>query len=190
MSRWVWILLGTLLICVVLGVGGGLAGLRYLRNEMSEPIESSIAESVEAAVVESISRQQSISPADSIVISDSDLNINTEVGYFGESGFEVYVGQGEDNVMIYGALTEIDSTGVHVLLADAEYWASPVVRDGKIEFDDRKYVKGATGWMIPAATFESGFESGINDAFHQHQLVPVTVTLESGQMVIETSPLV
>ena len=84
-------------------------------------------------------------------------------------------GSGQDQVTIYGATTTIDDLGIAVDMADIAFQAMPVVEDGRVEFEI-DFEKGVSGWILPAGAFESGFETGINDALYS-RLTPVSLSL-------------
>jgi hypothetical protein len=185
MPRWLAVILVSLLVCIVGIVFGGRMLLGRVQDELSEPVERSIAESVEAAVLQAIRGQDASSGA--VRISQFDLDINTVIGPAGESGFEVTAGSGQDQVTIYGATTTIDDLGIAVDMADIAFQAMPVVEDGRVEFEQIDFEKGVSGWILPAGAFESGFETGINDALKQSRLTPVSLSLDDGEMTIVLS---
>lgn len=182
MPRWLAIIVGLLVVCVIVGVIGGRYVVDRVQNEVSEPVIASIAQSVEASVTQSIKAENPISGE--IHLSQSRFDINTIIGPAGESGFEVTTSGTESEVIIYGARTQINQGGIAVALADIEYHALPVVRDGRIEFEDSSTDRGVTGWLLDPETIEEGFETGLNDALWANDLVPVTVELSYGQLTI------
>jgi hypothetical protein len=187
MPRWLAVLIGVMLFCVVTTVGGGYVLVRWAEGEMSEPVERSISDSVETAVLGSIRSQDP--GTNTVRVSQFDLDINTEIGPPGESGFEVIAMTGEDLVTIYGASTIIDRSGIEVVLADVEYHALPVVENGRVELELIGFEKGLVGWIFPSETFDNGFEMGINSALAKAGLKPVEIELATGHMTITTEPL-
>ena len=84
MPRWLAVILVSLLVCIVGIVFGGRMLLGRVQDELSEPVERSIAESVEAAVLQAIRGQDASSGA--VRISQFDLDINTVIGPAGGVG--------------------------------------------------------------------------------------------------------
>jgi hypothetical protein len=184
MPRWLTGFLIALLVCVVAGVVGGRMLVRRVQSELSEPVEIAIAESVESSVLQAI-QTQGPEPAE-LRISQLDLDINTATGPAGESGFEVTTFGDQDLVVIYGATTTIDDSGISILLADMEFHAVPVVEEDHFELTGLSTEKGISGWIISPDAFEAGLESGINDALAASGLTPESITLDHGQMTITT----
>ena len=186
MGRWVLIIISVLAGCVVVAVLGGKMLLGRVKDELSEPIIASIATSVEASVSQAIRTQTSM--PEELRLTQLDLDINTVVAPAGESGFEVTTNGDESTVLLYGATTAIEESGITVTLVDLEYHAIPHVQNDRVEFESSGSDGGITGWMLDVEGFEEGFETGINNALAAHDLTPVGIELSYGQMAIAVSP--
>jgi len=185
MRRWLLVIGGILLFCVVAGAVGAKYAVNRVQNELSAPLVHLIALSVEDSTTRAIESQTESS--EELRLSPDDFDINTVVGPAGESGFEMTTGGDESTVLVYGATSRIDESGVTVALADMEYHGIPSVRDGRVEFEDSTITRGITGWILDPEAIEQGFETGLNDALAASDLVPIAIVLGNDQMTIEVA---
>lgn len=188
-------LLGLLVVLLVLCVGGAalgyFVGLPWARAAISKG-QMSVSDTMADAVTASVSRriEERALPKGELVIRSADINVNnTEVP--GEFGIET----GTDGTWIYGLETEIDQTGIVLLVPGAPdpsnpdnrmALAVPVVEDGRVELTEVQVATGVMELFLSTDGFERGMEAGINGALQTHGLIPTSITLGNGQMTIQT----
>ncbi len=187
-------LLALLLVLLVLCVGsaalGYFVGVPWARTAISQG-QMSLSNTMADAVTASVSRriEEHRLRNGGFVIRSVDINVNNaEVP--GEFGIET----GTDGTWIYGFETEIDRTGIALLMPGTPdayedtmlAKAIPIVEDGRVELTEVEMASGVMRIFLSKNAFEQGMEAGINRALAEHELRPTSITMGNGQMTILT----
>ena len=119
-----------------------------------------------------------------IVIGERGLDVNNAV-VPGEAGFET----GTGGTLIYGFVTLIDGNGIALFAGDQlAYSGMPVVRNAIIDLVDVRAPHPIFKQFLTASGFETAMESGINRALRANGVVPVSLSLGNGVLVIVVEP--
>jgi hypothetical protein len=86
-------------------------------------------------------------------------------------------------------VTEIDPTGISMLLPGVTYTGIPVVEDDRIEMTRIDASDEFLGFALSAEMFEESLEHGINLALAGRELRPVSITLRHGAMTVRAEPV-
>jgi hypothetical protein len=149
-------------------------------NEMAEAVFQSVSRRIAASDRAADSRTNAIE----LVLKEDDLNVNNaEVP--GEVGIET----GPNGARVYGVVTEIDPTGISMLLPGVTYTGIPVVEDDRIEMTRIDASNEFLGFALSAEMFEESLEHGINLALAGRELRPVSITLRHGAMTVRAEPV-
>ncbi len=178
MPKWLMLIIGGILVCVVLAIG---AGWWFSENiKVDGPLEESIAAAVSNSVSQAIALQ-SVQP-EHLRLSASNIDINTYDCVEGEQTFTT----SEDTAEICGATTTISESGIEVELLGTVYLGMPQLDGDEIAVEEVSFDKGLFGLIASSDSFERGIERGINEALEESGLKPVGVAIESTIVQIDT----
>jgi len=182
--RWVWItVIGVpIFVCSCLSLGYFVIG--PLIDDGQDAVSDQMAETIAASLAETASVPAGA--PNRLVIRERALDVNNATA-MGEVGIET----GTDGTLIYGFVTEIDTDRISLLAGDAvAYSGVPTVRNGTIDLTDVQALVPILNQFLTADGFEGAMESGFNGALAARGVVPVSLTLGNGVLIIDVEPAV
>lgn len=180
MPKWLIVILGILLTCVVIGGVAAWWIANNVDNFLSKPIEQEIARSVEDSVSQAISAQSGNSGE--VRLTSADIDINSPGCPPDEVSFEVM----NDDARICGGTTDLNNGRIEITLLDTVYSAVPDVKGSEIVMVDSTFDKSILGFAINREAFEEGIEAGMNNAFASAGLISTSAEIDSIILVITT----
>ncbi len=176
------VLLGGALAVFLLCTGAGLVGyyrvLPWFREGMNDAIEAEVAYRVEQSMGNALAMHTQNPCA--VRLSGPNLNISTYTNPSGDRSIDVF----NDDATIVNAEVVVTTDGIEIYAADMQFRGVPEVRNGVFELEDVKLDRSVASLLFEGSALESGFERGVNAGLQRAQLVPTSVQLEDGSMII------
>jgi hypothetical protein len=182
MSSMQKVLLGGALAVFLLCAGAGLFGyyrvLPWFREGMSDAIEAEVAYRVEESMANALVMHTQNPCA--VHLAGHDLNISTYTDTSGSRSIDVV----NDDATIVNGEVVVTSDGIEIYAADMHLHGVPDIQNGVFTLEDAEIDRSLAGLLFEGSALESGFEQGVNAGLRRAQLVPTSVQLEDGSMVM------
>ena len=175
-----------LVLCIGIVTIGYFAGAPLL-NKAMEAFAGNVTQVMTDALYQTSFEAIAESPDEngSIQIRDADLSVNNAV-VAGEAGWE----SGTSGTVVYGIDLSIGPDGIKLGIDDrVMYSGVPVVMDGRLELTKvQTHDNQVFGMVLSEEEFERMIETGMNEAFASHHLVPTDVSLRDGRVIVSVLP--